>query len=125
MKGVPSLRLYVLGLTVRGKSLDLPIDPPHLKHNFKICYYHSFSCTISGFEKESYNRSEFFYIRWSHFRFHHFSPCQCLLWLASNAEVLIRQGKRHGRSPLEERLYGRLSILRYLQNVIFSFCAST
>lgn len=60
MKGVPSLRSYVLGLTMRGKTSDLPIDPPHLKHNFKICYYRSFSCTIGGFEKECYNRSEFF-----------------------------------------------------------------
>ena len=60
MKGVPFLRSYVLGLIMRGRTLDPPIDPPHLKHNFKICYYHSFSCTISGFEKECYNASEFF-----------------------------------------------------------------
>ena len=45
---------------MRGETLDLPIDPAHLNHYFKICYYHSFSCTISGFEKESYNASEFF-----------------------------------------------------------------
>ena len=51
MKGVSSLRSYVLGLIMRGRTLDPLIDPPHLKHNFKICYYHSFSCKISGFEK--------------------------------------------------------------------------
>ena len=46
---------------MRGKTLDLPIDPPHLNHYFKICYYHSFSCTISGFQKNLITQVNFLY----------------------------------------------------------------